>query len=354
MTTPTTKPTTVAVHTRLTTMTDVRNRYELPGPHVTVIVPVPIPGAIGDDFDLRWKATKNDLHRLGASERAVGHMNTIVASTERRGHPLLLTANEDSAVACWLGFDIDPVATVSSLPALVPAIRQLTTESSSTVAAAVDRIGGDVYSVDAFDITHVATIDGEDEQIHKAASGGGSGGWSQQRHQRHSEVLWERNAALVAAEIKAQVTSIDADAILLTGDDRAVSLVETDVLHERVEAVVHRQVGGRHEPGTVERLRTAVVEERRERMAAAIASDVQRLREELGQHDRAIDGSIQMVEAIAENRVGTLFIDAVEGCREDSVDAIVRAALAHGARVVVGSDLAVRDGIAALLRIPYG
>ena len=339
--------------TRLETLADVRNRYEFTGPHATVIVPVPVPGTVGDDFVLRWNATKGDLHRLGASERAVDHMDALVASTERRGHSLLLTANDDSAAACWLGDDIDPSMTVGSLPALVPAIRQVLTASSPTVAASVDRIGADVYSVDAFDITSVATVDGDDEQIHKAASGGGSGGWSQNRHQRHSEVLWERNAALVVAEIESQVARLGADAILLTGDDRAVRLVEGDLASEPVEAVVRHQAGGRHEPGTVERLLRASLEERRERAAAVVADELAKLREELGQHDRAIDGSIHVLEAIGENRVGILFVDIVEGRRDAHVDAIVRTALDHGAHLVVGVDFGVHDGIAALLRVPY-
>jgi hypothetical protein len=335
--------------TRLETITDVRSRYELAGPHVTVIVRVPTPGTVGDNFDLRWKATKADLHHLGASQNAVEQMDALVVSTERRGHPLLLTANDDSATACWLGFDIEPSMTVGSLPALVPAIRQVTTASCPTVAASVDRIGADVYSVDAFDIGLVATVDGEDEQIHKATSGG----WSQKNHQRHSEVLWERNAALVAAEIESQVTRLGADAILLTGDDRAARLVHSDLSQDSVDAVARRQAGGRHEPETVERLRQAVLDERRERTAALIAAELASLREELAQQDRAIDGSIHVLEAIAENRVGTLFVDIVEGRRDTHVDAIVRSALNHGAHMVVGPDLAVRDGLAALLRIPY-
>lgn len=334
-------------------MADVRDRYELAGPHVTAIVPVPKPGTVGDDFDLRWKATKADLRHRGASPQAIDQMDALVASTARRGRPLLVTANDDSATACWLGFDIEPSMTVGTLPALVPAIQQLMTASAPTIAAAVDRIGADIYSVDAFDITLHSSVDGEDDQIHKSASGGGSGGWSQNRHQRHSEVLWERNAALVAAEIDAQVTRLGADAIVITGDDRAVRLVEADVSHEPVEAVAHRQAGGRHEPATVDRLRRAALEERRERASATVADELARLREELGQRDRALDGSIHVVEAIAENRVGTLFVDMEEGRRDAQVDAIVRAALAHGAQLVVGDDFAVHDGIAALLRVPY-
>ena len=224
---------------------------------------------------------------------------------------------------------------------------------TNPVDQAVDRIGADIYSVDSLDITSVATIDGEDEQIHKSASGGESGGWSQKRHQRHSEVLWERNAALVAAEIQSQVADLGADAIMLTGDDRAVRLVESDLIHERVDAIARHQAGGRHEPGTVERLLRASLDERRDRAAAAVAADLAKLREELGQHDLAIDGSIHVLEAIAENRVGTLFVDIVEGRRDEHVDAIVRTALDHGAQVVVGDDFGVRDGIAALLRVPY-
>ena len=352
MATSRTTPTTVAA-SALARLTDVRSRYELSGPHTTVVVPVPLPGTVGDDFDLRWKATKADLRHLGASESAIDHMDAIVASTARRGHSLLLTANDDSAASCWLSLEVEPVMTVGALPALIPVVWQLTTMTALTIAAAVDRIGGDIYSVDAFDVRQLTTVDGDDEQIHKAASGGGAGAWSQQRHQRHSEVVWERNAALVAAEIETQVSSLGADAILLSGDDRAVALVESHLAGSPVDAVAPTQAGGRHEPGTAERLRTAVLEERHERAAVEIAKDVQRLREELGQNDRAIDGSVHVLEALGENRVGTLFVDAVEGRLVDNVDALIRSALAHGARIVITPELDVRDGIAAHLRVPY-
>lgn len=146
---------------------------------------------------------------------------------------------------------------------------------------------------------------------------------------------------------------VGADAVLLTGDERAVDLVEANLLRWPVRTIARRQAGGRHEPGTVLRLRAAALEERCERTAAATAVEVDRLREELGQHDRAVDGSINVIEALAENRVDVLFIDAVEGPRRADVDPIARAAFAHGARLVVGTGFAVRDGIAALLRVPY-
>ncbi|MGB3737518.1 MAG: hypothetical protein WA964_21370 [Ilumatobacter sp.] len=39
--------------------------------------------------------------------------------------------------------------------------------------------------------------------------------------------------------------------------------------------------------------------------------------------------------------------------RRANVDAIVRAGLSHGADIVVGTDFDLRNGIGALLRVPY-
>ncbi len=339
--------------TELTTMAAIATRYQLPGPHVTVVVPLPTPGTVGDDLGVRWSSTRADLHHLGASAQAVQHIDAVLASRHRRGRSLLVTATEVDAAFTWLAFDIEPTMHVGPLPALVPAIGQVTTSSSPTIAAVVDRVGGDLYVIDAFDIAPIDSVDGEDEQIHKAATGG----WSQKNHQRHSEVIWDRNAALVASTISTHAAHHGdhqaAGAIVLTGDDRAVGLVERHLAAHHVSNVTRHHAGGRHEPGTVARVQSVALDERSRRSGERCATQLAELREELGQHDRAVGGSIPVLEAITENRVRTLFVDIDRGRADPHVDALVGATLAHGGDVVVGPDFDIRDGIAALLRMPY-
>lgn len=337
--------------TRLATLADIADRYRLPGPHVTLIMLVPVPGTVGDDFDVRWSATRADLRHMGVSDRAVQHLDSLIRTTIRRGHPLLITANDDSAASCWLGFDIEASMETGELPALVPALRQLLMASQVTVAAVVDREGADLYAVGTIEIGRVGQIAAEDGQIQDDVSGRRS----PRRGSQHSEVIIERNAASIAAEILRTAEEVHAGAILLAGDDRVTRLVEDCLTHRSNKAVVRRQVGGRHEPKTVDRVRVAALYERRRRAASHLALELARLREELGQHDRAIEGAVEVLEAITDGRVGTLFVDtdADRGTPNPPLDVHVRAALDHGARLVVGPNLGRRDGVAALLRVPY-
>ncbi len=340
---------TTETSTELTTIPAIRSRYDLPGAHATAVVHIPTPQTVGDDLAVRWSSTEAELLRLGASPRSVGHMGDLLRSTHRRGRPLLITANDESAACCWLGYDLEPSIGVGTLPALVPALHQAAMAPASTMAAAIDRTGADVYRVGPFDIEVVKTVEGEDEHVHKTATGG----WSQARHQRHSEVVWKRNASLIATSIADQSERQGADGVVLSGDDREVRLVEAELTGTRVGAVVRRNAGGRHEPGTPARLSEAAMEFRAESNRRLTARALEDLREELGQQDQAIAGSVAVLEAITNNRVKTLFIDLVGSRDVPRLDATVRAGLAHGADIVIGHDFDVDDGVAAILRMAY-
>ena len=332
----------------LTTMSSIRTRYDLPGPHATVILDVPNPGTVGDDLGVRWNSTQADLSRLGVSQATVQQMDELVRSTHRRGRPLLMTGNDTSAAFCWLSFEIEASMSWGTLPALIPAIHQARLVPSPVIGAVIDRVGADLYWAGAHEIMLLTQIDGEDEQVHKAASGG----WSQARSQRHSEVIWDRNASLFV-DINDSIEQFGAGAVALTGDERAVQLVEARLDDQGAGAVVRCMAGGRHEPGTPERLRTAIDDYRSERNRRETSTALESLREELGQRDQGLAGSIEVLEAIKDKRVKTLFVDLVTGRRTPHVETSVRAAIGQGADVVIGTDFEVRDGIAAILRAAY-
>lgn len=335
--------------TTLTTLAAIRERYEQPGPHATAVVDVPKPGTVGDDLGVRWSAVESELLTLGASPQSVRHASELLDATHRRGHPLLLTANDDGAECCWLGFDIEPSVSVGALPALLPAAHQVAVAAAPTIAAVIDRTGADLYVVGALDLDTLRAVEGDDERIHKASSGG----LSQPRHQRHSEVIWERNAEMIAAAITSECERAGTIGVVLTGDEREVALVEADLVESRVGPVSPVHAGGRHEPTTPERVRTAALELRATLHRRRVERALDDLREELGQRDQAIAGSVEVLEAITENRVKILFVDLEVGAGTPHVDATIRAALAHGADLVTGIGFEVTDGIAAILRMPY-
>jgi len=334
--------------TRLADSKAVLDRYRLPGPHVTVVMPIATPGRAGDNMNKRWSATRADLRHLGADEDALRQLERLVTSLPPSGYEALVTANAESAAYCWL---ITPTGEsmmrVGSLPSLMPALIEMG-RRPCVVTAAVDRVGADLAVVDHAHLEALRSVDGEEDGIHKSAGDG----WDQARNQRHSEVIWERNASEVAKEIGRLATKYRAQVVALTGDRRAVDLVadRVDGPNLTVRAV---QSGGRHEPDTRLRLLAAAISVASDTQAAARHADADRLAEELGQQDLAVDGEVHTLQAIADHRVAKLFVDADSWTDRTHIDETIRAAHVDGAEVCPTSTPALTDGVGALLRRAY-
>lgn len=334
--------------TRLVDTQAVLARYRTPGPHVTVIMPIAMPGRVGNNMEKRWSATRAELGHLGASEASLARLDEAIAVLPPSGYEALVTANADSSAYCWL---ITPTTgslmSVGDLPALVPALSEVD-RRPRVVAAAVDRVGADVSIVDHAHIESVRSVNGDKEGIHKSAGDG----WDQARNQRHSEVVWERNAAAVAKEISQLVTRRAAPVVVLSGDRRAVDLVADRVSGPNV-TVYPVQAGGRHEPDTPLRLLAAGIAAAADAQTISQRADLDRLTEELGQQDRAVDGEVHTLQAIADHRASMLFVDTGSWAHRSHIDETIRAAHADGANICVAPAPALNDGVGALLRRPY-
>ena len=333
---------------RLADSKAVLDRYRLPGPHVTVVMPVATPGRKGNDMEKRWSATRADLRHLGADEEQLRLLDGLATKLPPCGYEALITASADSAAYCWLtNPSVGSMMRVGALPSLMPALVELD-RRPLVVTAAVDRVGADVAVVDHAQLDTVGAVDGTTEGIHKSAGDGAD----QARNQRHSEVVWERNASDAATDISRVVKDRRASSVVLTGDRRAVDLVADRLVGPNL-AVHIVQAGGRHEPDTALRLLAAAMSVANDTQVAAWRADAERLAEELGQQDLATDGEVHTLEAIAEHRVATLFIDAGTWHDRTHVDETIRAAHADGAVVCPGLAPELTDGIGALLRRAY-
>lgn len=343
---------TTATSGALNTIDQIRDRYELPGPHVTATLRVPSPEAVDDDLTTRWRSLERELLGLGASRRSTGLLDELLGSMDRSkdrsGRTLLVTANDESAASAWIGHDLNASIHIGALPALVPALHQALPGRTSTIVAAIDRTGADIFLVDAIDIDLIRSVEAEDERVDGAASDGRSSA----RNQRHRELVWERNASLVARILDDEAVLRGADEVVFTGADGEVRLVEAEFAGGTVGSVVRLAGVDRHEPGTPERLRAAALDFRSARSRDLTDRALAELREELVRHRRAVAGSNQVHEAITEQRVATLFIDLDAGRHSHHVDATVRAALTHGVDIVTGTGFEVRDGVAAIIKMP--
>jgi hypothetical protein len=334
---------------RLRNTSDVLDRYRRPGPHATVVMAVPMPGAPGDDLGLRWSATRSDLRRLGATDEVLHHLDHAVEHLPRCGYDVLLSADEVDVAYCWLTRPAtNSVIRVGAVPTLLPALAEVD-HRPGVVAAAVDRIGADLHVVDHAHVEPSKSVDGDDERIHKSAGDGSD----QARNQRHSEVIWNRNAQLVADAIGSLAKRRRATAVVLTGDRRATDLV-TEHLGRHTGLVVDTvRAGGRHEPQTTARLLAASIEMATRLQDVHAGEGLQRLTEELGQQDLAVDGEVRTLEAVAEGRAKTVFVDVARCAHHVHVDDTVKAAAATGGSIVMVDAPDIADGVAALLRTPY-
>jgi hypothetical protein len=331
----------------LSDVADVRARYLRPGPHLTVVMPVARPGEPGDDLRLRWHATTTALRHRGADETLIGIADAAVGALEHRGRDVLLTADHRDAGFCWLAEGAsEPCTRVGPHPMLAPALLEVH-ERIPIVGVVVDRIGADLLTFRGLESRPSGTVEGEEEFVHRAAPGG----WSQARWQRHSELVWERNAALVTSRAADGARELGTPLVVVTGDERAVGFVAAHAAHlEGVELHVV-SAGGRQEPGTPGRLHGAALDVWRARRDAGVERQLAELREGLGREVLAAAGIDDTRRPVDEGRVERLFVD-VTVATAPAVDELVAGALAGGATVIPVRDAGLPDGVAALLRFP--
>ncbi len=333
---------------RLTDTTAVLQRYQRSGPHVTTVMLMPTPGRVGDDLAKRWSATRADLGHLGATEAALAHLDRAVAELAPCGYDVLLTADDSDAAYCWLTNPVThSLMRVGRRPALIPALAEVG-RRPRVVAAAVDRTGADLFVIDHAELDTNGLVDGDQERIHKSAGDG----HDQARNQRHSELVWNRNAREVADVLVSLAHECRASHALLTGDQRAVDLVRSHVTGRGNLSVESVRAGGRHEPDTGLRLLAAAIATAEATQQADNDADLAWLAEELGQDDRAVEGEVHTLEAATAGRVKTLVVDTSRFDGPNHIDDAIVTAAATGAHVVAAHAPHLRDGIAALLRRP--
>jgi hypothetical protein len=338
----------------LTALHDVRQRLLLPGPHATVRMRVTAPGAAGDDRLLRWHAARGDLHRLGADEGLIARIERALDSIAHRGLDAVITTDATTTAYCWLtdrrGTPGETTkADVGPFPALAPAIVELTGQVP-IVGAVVDRIGADIFVFDRLDRVLLASVEGDDEFVHRGAPGG----WAQARYQRRAELTWSRNADLDAEQLIAETDRVGAALVVLTGDDRATALVAERVAATGRHTVVVVEAGGRNEPESPARLHRAAIGVLDRRRADETERRLALLAERIETHDRAIAGdSVRL--AVEERLVDTLFV--AEPGEVAGIDGLLRDAVEGGAAIVIVDRLRAAEHhpptqrLAALLRV---
>ena len=348
-----------------------------PGPFATVVLgtEAAVDNA-AQRSEVAWKTARDDLSVAGAPEELLAHVDPVVPDAHLAGDGLAVVVRADGAthVEHAATPPVADLARWAPLPSLLQIVRWRQASPAHVVVVA-DREGADIVAVrrDRPDVRTEAG--GEDAVIRKVRPGG----WSNRRYQERAENTWERNAADAALQVARLCRRVDARLVVVAGDVRAVGMLR-DGLPAELAPLVRVVDGGRSPDGSGPALEAEVARALDEAVAADTAALLEKLAEERGQADRAVDGADAVLAALAEARVDVLLVgddadddrsawfgpepnhvaatglgledlgvEAPEQAR--LVDVAVRAALGTGAGVRVAPDDAdVPEGLAAILR----
>ena len=329
-----------------------------------------------DRLQRRWKTLRSSLTEQGADDAVLETIDSVVPDAYLQGQGLAVFAGSSGLhhVEHHSDLPADDVGVWGPLPSLLPLI-EWRQSSLPHVVVLTDRRGADLVAVRREGPDLEREAGGEDFPLRKS----GPGGWSQRRFQQRAENTWGQNAGDVAVELAGLVDRVGARLVVVSGDVRAIQLLG-EALPPALEDLVQVIDGGRSEDGSEE----SVAAEVDRLVAVATAKEtteaVEKFTEELGQHDRAVEGVGPTVTALGQAQVAGLLIDsgaladrqgwfgpeaahvATDPGELDAMgfeapeqallaDVLVRSALASGAGVrVVPSEMAPKHGVGALLR----
>jgi hypothetical protein len=357
--------------------------YRQPGPFVSVYLDTSRDTEDAQqEIDLRWREARQQLAADGAPAADLEAIEKIAPTLRGRGHTGHAIFATAGAVIYAAELDGPPrrqTARFSPLPHTMPLVAQ-TRETVPHVLVVVDRIGADITAVGRGGEQLDREVEGKTYPIHKVSQGG----WSEKRIQQRVENTWEENAGLVARSVTEAAQVCGAEVVLVAGEDRARSELQRAFGPDLQADVIEVSGGGRaagidHEHFTVE-----VDKLLSDRVAVRVALHAAKFREELGQRDRAAEGLAASVDALRLGQAETLLVNddptadgslfvgpepkhlalthdelrglGVEKPLEDRADAaLVRASAGTDAELIVVAkeELALRDGVGALLRYTY-
>ncbi|MDQ4005159.1 MAG: hypothetical protein M3135_02505 [Actinomycetota bacterium] len=357
---------------------DLAGLTKIEGPFLSLYLPLePEIDNASQKSRATWKAARQELEEIGAPANALDRIDDLVPDAHQHGRCLAAIAHASGLLHVEHGPKAPPATRFAwaPLPSLAPILewRQL---QPSHLLVLVDRTGADLVAFageDSLDRRQVGTVD--DDPIRKVKPGG----WSQRRYQERAEHTWENNAEAVVQEVSRMAKQFDASLIVAAGDVRALELLERDLPKELADRFV--VAGGGRAAGTD---REETLEEARRQVEILVDQEtgaiLDRLREEVGQRDLAVQGKDNTLEAASRAQIDTLLlyddpeddrpayftsdpipVAATETRLEELgieprikgrlIDVLIRAALGTGGSVrMIPGESGVADNVAALLR----
>lgn len=335
--------------------------------------------ALGDkERDLRWQRLAETLAHDGAPARAIETLAARYATADQSPFVLAICAANDGALLCEQrlhGLRVPDHGAYAAPASIVPLLAWAQARPPF-VAVVIDRTGADLAaSAGGTAPARTWSVIGPDDEIEKNAPGG----WSQPRYQHRAEDSWAHNAKRVADEVRAAITEVGAQALVISGDVRAAQLL-TDRLSVSSDLLVQHASGSRSQDGSQQGRREQLAQLLREAAHDQIRALLDVFHDQLRPDGHAEQGRSATLGALAAGRVAALLVSdrsdehvawfgrtgsevyADEEAASiaplptrpgDFRDVAVRSALLTGARVHVipaGADGEPADGIGAICR----
>ena len=249
------------------------------------------------------------------------------------------------------------VVQVEGLPRYVPFVRDRFVNRPHVVVRC-DRVGAHIARVDRGEIVRDTEVVGDDEHVQKVHAGG----WSQRRFQNRAEHTWDENAKEIAEAIVAEADAIEAELVVVTGDNRAVQLVAEHLPERFSDHLVlddHQPTDEASDAVVFERATTLV----KDRVGRELVEVLERFAEHRGRGEGAAEEVSDVLAALRQGAVETLLVSGDSGevvhvAREEPMqlatdrsaitdlgfddvvearltDAAILSALAGGARVMI-------------------
>ncbi|MUL40437.1 hypothetical protein FZ103_04455 [Streptomonospora sp. PA3] len=260
------------------------------------------------EIDLRWRGLRDELARNGADEATLKALDSAAGGVNGipgpQGEALFAAGGELIAAYTLSGPPPRDRASVLPVPDPVELVCDLD-DGLPYVVVAVDREGADVYAYPAYgNLSEERHTSGATLHINKVPSGG----WRQKHHQRHTEEVWFANAAEVAQDVEEAVKNVQAAAVFVGGDERALGKVRQHLSHRTGEMLIEISGGSRADPDAIAELRKSVEEGLRRTAVALRSGLMEDFRQDLNREGRAVQGLYATCDALRSGQVERLLM----------------------------------------------
>lgn len=199
------------------------------------------------------------------------------------------------------------VVQVEGLPRYVPFVRDRFVNRPHVVVRC-DRVGAHIAGVERGETTRDTEVSGDAEHVQKVQAGG----WSQRRFQNRAEHTWDENAKEIAESIVAEADAIDAELIVVTGDERAVQLVAGHLPERLQDHLVlddHQPFDDASDAIVFDRALTLV----KDRVGRELVEVLERFAEHRGRGEGAAEEISDVLAALRQGAVDTLLVSGDSG-----------------------------------------